>query len=351
VKPIPCAIVLWICIAATGCLDDNRSISIPTVAGPGVTWTTSPPLSNGNGNTTPPTTTETGTTSQAVLCDAPPPPVPTSFTTIPGIPTSEEFTLHSDGTLLNINDSDELIYTSTILGETVVLAPYSSSEVGAPRLLLDGDIVVADEANSALMRVSLEGAITPLLGSITEPNSLVIHPDGWIYVTSNSEIWRVDPDNVQPAELMFTVAGADLDGLTFSPDFDWLYLNDDDSGEVYMAEVLNDRRLGPPIEFQNISLNWGAELDGMAVDVCNFIYIVVTDGRVMRVTVDGLQQELIDLGGGYTTALHFGNGAGGWQTTHLYVMDRSGDLVDIDVGIAGKWEPHHPIATTSTSGP
>lgn len=77
----------------------------------------------------------------------------------------------------------------------------------------------------------------------------------------------------------------------------------------------------------------------MALDACGNLYVVVMDGRVYRVAPTGAAVEIADLGADgpvVTTALHFGSGVGGWESDHLYVMDRANAaLFAIPVGVSG----------------
>lgn len=324
-------------LALVGCHSNGDA----TVLDPNFTKGTVYTAPTGTGTGTATGTATTTTTATSTICEVPP-FLPQSYATIWGLPTSEEFTFDIDGHILNLNDSEDVLYQSDISGNTTVLTPYSSSEVGAIRFLLDGDLVVADEGNGALMRLGLDGSSSVLLGSIPEPNSIGIHPEGWIFTTAGHQIWRVDPAAIEPAELMFELPGNDLDGVTFSPDYDWLYFNSDEVGRIFKAQVTADFRLNPPIQIVDLVEGW-AELDGMAVDMCGSIYVTFTDGRIMRVNPNtGDAQDFIDIPGGWTTSIHFGIGVGGWLTDHAYIMDRSGGIYDVDVGIDGKWEPHHP---------
>ncbi|NCG21158.1 MAG: hypothetical protein GWP91_19270 [Rhodobacterales bacterium] len=336
-------------LAVQGCQSGGRTLVIGTSSSDtGTPLTTSTGTSTGTTTGTISTTTgtsTTGTTSPTPPLCAAIPAIPQTYSTITGIPTSEEFTFDALGHLLNINDSDDLLYQSDILGNTTVLAPYSSSEVGAIRFLIDGDLVVADEGSGALMRLGLNGSTQVLLGSIDEPNSIIIHPDGWIFTTAADQILRVDPDSVLPPEVMVNMPGHDLDGLTFSPNYDWFYFNSDDTGEIYKSAVTSQVRLDPPIEIVDL---WEGfeQLDGMTVDECGSLYVTITDGRIRRIDpTTGAVQNFPQIPGGWTTSLHFGAGVGGWLRDHLYVMDRSGGIYDIPVGINGMWQPHHPAVT------
>lgn len=260
------------------------------------------------------------------------------------VPNSEEFAFSSDGNLMNIDDSADLFYSTPYGGAATVIAPYSSSEVSGIRFRETGDsLVLADEGSGALMDLETSGAASVLLGSITSPNSVAVHRDGWIYTTAQDQIWLVDPDGIQPAQMQFEITGTDLDGLVFTPDYQWLYFNHDEDGVIIRASVNSDGTLNTPQQLAVLSTG-SAELDGMTMDECSNLYVLVTDGRIMLVRPNGdaaLWATLSSSSGMWSTSIHFGSGIGGWMTDHLYVMNRFGGLFEIPAGIHGNPEPHY----------
>jgi len=294
------------------------------------------------------TGTTTGTTVPS-LCDSVL-PGPGTWTKLDLIPPSEEFAFDTEGNLINIDDLTDLLFESPYFGAPLILAPYVSPEVGAVRFMLDGDLVVADEGNGALMRLGLNGSTDTLLGSIIEPNSVAVHRDGTIYTTAADQIWRVDPNGIDPAVLEWTLPGADLDGLAFSVDYDWLFFNSDEDAMVGKSRVNADRSLEPPIQIANL-VEGQAELDGQAVDACNNLYSLFTDGRIQRIWPDGTVEDWLTISDGWdlwTTALHFGSGIGGFKTDYLYIMNRDGGVYEAFVGVEGRPEPHYPSVTGTT---
>ena len=269
---------------------------------------------------------------------------------------TELLTFSDAGTLLNIDDSADLLYESAVTGVPAILAPYNSAEVGAVRFLADGSaLVVADEGHGSRVRMGLDGTTSVWLGSIQEPNSIAVHSDGWVYTTAADEVWKVDPVTGD-STIQFTLPGTDLDGLVFSVNEEFLFFNHDEDGVVGRAQVQPNGDLASPVVIGNIVQGAFAELDGMAVDECNNIYVVITDGRVIRLRPSGSYETYITLtspAGVYTTSLHFGSGIGGFETDRLYVMDRFGDMLVLEVGLHGRGEAHLPPFPTSggtTSG-
>lgn len=285
-------------------------------------------------------TTDSGTTT--TLCDTLPPP-PATWTRLDNVHGTEEFTFDRWGNLINLDDAAGLLYSTAYLETPIVLAPYASSEVGAIRFRITGDtLVVADEGGGALMGLGLDGSTDVLLGSIIEPNSVAIHRDGHIYSTAADQLWKVDEDGVLAPSLQWTVADADLDGLVFDNAYERLFFNHDEDGMIGRSRVNVDGTLEEPVLIANVPVDF-AELDGMAIDVCDNLYVVVTDGRIYRVDSTGAVSLYVTLSsplGMWATAAHFGSGVGGWRSDALYVMNRYGNLFELDVGLAGKPDPH-----------
>jgi sugar lactone lactonase YvrE len=207
--------------------------------------------------------------------------------------------------------------------------------------MVDGDLVVADEGNGALKTLTRQGGISVLLGSIPEPNSIAIHEDGWIYTTAMDQVWKVDPVT-GAASMQWELSGTDLDGLVFTNDYEWLYFNHDEEAMVGKAKVLANGDLEQPQLITNL-IEGAAELDGMAMDACDNLYILFTDGRIKRMINDTVVEDWAELtgpGGVWSTSLHFGSGYGDFYRDHVYVMNRNGSLFELAAGIEGKPEPH-----------
>lgn len=272
-------------------------------------------------------------------CDVPPDPEDWDYIEFdyPG----EEFAFDENGLLVTVVDWASSMVTLSYDGDQDIVAPFVSEEVAGVDFLLDGDLVVADEANGALIRLGAAGGDVPIIGGIASPNSVVVDDRGFIYVTAFDQLMRVDPDSGTNV-VLDAFPGHDLDGLTFTDDFRYLWVNSDEIGEVYRLELDDDRDLVASEFMADFPLGWDAELDGMAADVCGNLYALRTDGRVHRLRADGTEDHswVNITGSQWTTSLHFGSGIGGWERDHLYVMDRYGGIYDIDVGLMGVPEPH-----------
>jgi len=287
-----------------------------------------------------PAPTNTTTTPSTTFTDCTV-PAPTTYSKQDLEYPGEEFSFDREGHFVTAVDWADTIARMTRDGTWDFVVPYQSEELAGIDILLDGDLVIADEANGAIARVSPEGATTILDGSVLSPNSIAVSNQGIVYTTAFDEIYRIDPDT-QDKELLAQYPGRDLDGLAFSPDFKYLWFNQDDQGDVYRMELDDD---GFEVDTQfmvDFNLQFNTEIDGMTTDACGNLYIIRTDGKISRYLTDGTKQHnyLRIPEAQYASALHFGSGIDGWESDHLYVMDRFGTLYDVDVGIPGALEPH-----------
>lgn len=264
-------------------------------------------------------------------CDALP-SAPLSFAELPGYPGSEEFAFDAAGDMVNVSDTYEAVMRTAKGGATQLIAPYDAIEIAGVRFLPDGDLVVADEWNGALARVDpITGARTLYAGGLVSPNSLAVRGDGDVFVGGFGEIVRIEPNG--DATRIFELANTDFDGLVFSPDDTWLWLNHDDGGTVGRLELDAE---GDVVSFASVA-SLSGNLNGATMDACGNYYVVTIAGLLWRVSPDGATQRFADLnqvGAGSTSAVRFGSGVGGWERDHVYVMDRSREaLWEVGVGV------------------
>ncbi len=290
-------------------------------------------------NPLPTGTTTSGTTPTPAQCAVPP---PTSSNRLSLDYPGEEFIFNDRGHFVTAVDWAGTVANMRRDGEWSFTAPIDSNEVAGVDIDLDGNLIVADEGNGALIAVANNGSTSVILGSINSPNSIAVGANGALYATDYDTLLRVDIAT-GANEVLAEFPGHDLDGLAFSPDFRTLWFNQDDEGEVFR---MNLDASGDAIDVQHVlsidTIPGAVELDGMITDVCGNLYILRMDGLVSRLLADGsfeLDYFQID-DASYTSALHFGSGIDGWESDHLYVMGRSGFLEEIDVGIDGAPEPH-----------
>lgn len=287
------------------------------------------------------------------------PPLPMSWDYFATILPSDEFAFDSTGLMFNIEGAfGELLATSHNTDPVRIGLYGISPDLGAIRVLPDGDLALADPAVPGIVRLEPEtAAASDLLPGLPDPRGMVVGPDGWVYVSSQGQILRFDPAAPATPELLLDLPGAEIDGLTFSPDARRLYFTNDTlipgtgTGADTVSSSLDRLDLdesGAPIQsgtLTPIPSDPYTLLEGAAVDVCGNIYTVQLDGQIRRIRPDGRLEPFVRLTspeGVHTTAIRFGSGAGGWRRDHIYVMNRIGGMFDVFVGIDGTPEPHWP---------
>jgi sugar lactone lactonase YvrE len=190
------------------------------------------------------------------------------------------------------------------------------------------------------MKMTLSGEESVVAGALLSPNSVIVHPDGMVFTTAFDAILEVIPGSGTVTTLV-EPGGYDLDGLTLSRDFQYLWFNEDELGGVYRVRVDGT---GDATLMAEVDLAQGVELDGMTTDICGNVYALHTDGHVTRIRPDGRTDEFVKLDpvgdDMWTSAVHFGSGRGGWRADALYIMDRFGGLFEVEVGVPGVPEPH-----------
>jgi hypothetical protein len=254
--------------------------------------------------------------------------------------TSEEFAFDNSGYVVIASDWSSAILRENLTGDVDIIAPFQSDELAGVDLFPNGDILFADEQNGALMKMTLSGEESVVAGGLTSPNSVIVHPGGMVFTTAFDAILQITPGSGTLSTLV-EPGGYDLDGLTLSRDFSYLWFNEDELGTVYRVRVdgTDDATL-----MAEVDLAQGVELDGMTTDICGNVYALHTDGHVTRIRPDGRTEDFVTLDpvgdDMWTSAVHFGSGMGGWRADSLYVMDRFGGLFEVEVGVPGVPEPH-----------
>ena len=268
-------------------------------------------------------------------------PLPASFTQHNFVDPHEDFTFSGDGYLVGVFGG--ALQRMPFGGPREVLVP-GMSDVRGTRYLSDGRLVLADSTNQALRLVDPStGGSEVIASGLTNPNGIAIGYDGWVYVTVQGQILRVHPDTLE-REVFVDLPGHSFDGLTFSPDFKFLYFNEE-FGAVHRVEIGDDGyAMGTGIEIR-MPVGPMSILDGMTADACGNIYVIEMMGRVFRVAPDGQIEVAVDVAGtgAFIPSLNFGPGTGGYDAQSLYVMDFFGKLFEAPLGVPGKWEPHLPV--------
>lgn len=287
-------------------------------------------------------TADTGTTTPWLVdvdCSAIP-AGPRPYVRHTWAPGAEDFTFSPDGYMLSVSTGS--LKRTPYGGPAEVMVP-GLADVRGTRMLPDGRLALAAIDTAAVMLLDPVTGAASVLANLQNPNGIAIGLDGKVYVATTGAIRRVDPAT-GVVETVVDMPGNSFDGLTFSPDFTRLYFNEE-LGQVHWVDfdaAGQPAGLGGPIEIPN-----GASLlDGLAMDACGNLYVIVMSGKVYRVWTDGRIEELVDIGGfAFIPALNFGYPpVGGWGNDQLYVLDFLGNVYEVDAGVPGKWEPHLPPA-------
>jgi len=256
---------------------------------------------------------------------------------------SEDFTLDADGYLWGVPGGILKRQTYGGVGEPVVPG---LGDVRGSRFLPDGRIALSHPEDGSVYLVDpVSGSGTVGAAGLNTPNGIAIDFEGRVAVATSERIVRIDPATGAVDELVF-MDRRSFDGLTYSPDFKRLYFNEE-LGRVHWIDFADDgtwsEPQGPITLIPNPLIAF-AILDGMATDVCGNLYANEMNGKVWRVWPDGEVELVANIGGAsIIPALNFGIPArDGWIADHLYVMNFLGTLIDLPVGVPGKWEPHMP---------
>ncbi len=250
---------------------------------------------------------------------------------------SEDFTFDTEGNLWGVSLQDGALSKIARDGTRTVVLPNVSSFGRGIRFLPNGDMVIAEPDEGALIRITSDGQTSTILGNIREPNGIAIHPNGMVYLTGVEGIlYRIDPDTGANTHLVD--GGPSLDGIVFSRDFRTLYY-DTEAGTVFSIPLDED---GIPeaegsryVDLPEIEL-----LDGMALDDCGNLYVVEMSGIVWRIKPDKTIEKAVELGVGgpfgggvFICAISFGSGKGGWDANTLYIMDLQGQIHEAPIGV------------------
>jgi sugar lactone lactonase YvrE len=353
-------VAIWICLSgwsAGGCSDssDNHSSDSDSDSDSDTDSDTDTDSDSDSDSDTD-SDTDTDSDSDSDEC-ANLPSLPRPSTFIKHVSPSEDFVFDIDGNIVQMYDQWNAVATkSTYSGESTIVASVNEISAQGTRMLPTGEIVVTNARKNELIRIYPNGSYESFANGIESPNGLAVDMDGFIYASSPAgKIFRVDP-TANSYEVVLEYSGASFDGISFSPDYRTLYF-DEEIGNVHKAKVNGDGSLSDDELILNIMDELQAEvgelwmdmLDGMTVDACGNLYVVVMNGIIVRVTPDGeadvatrlsRNDRGIDVMTERIPAANFGSGIGGWKADHLYVMSFLGGIYEVDMGITGKPEPH-----------
>ena len=277
----------------------------------------------------------------AAACDDPPPLPITDFQVIEGVPGTEDFSFDNLGYVVGVS---ERAYRVTYDGELETVVPGIGRAQGT-QVLLNGDYALVQSPE--ITRITTSGSVSTLYANTSSGNGIALDREGFLYVTDNEDIRRIDPDTGQDT-VFARVPFDDSNGITFSPDYDILYVGNCGGhrspydGEIYKIPISEDGTPGEAEWFAEIPVD--SHQNGITMDECGNLYVVLSTGFIYRLSPDAEWEMVVDLRTGgelNLAAINFGSGIGGWRTDSIYVSPYSGDgLYEVNVGVPGKFEPH-----------
>ncbi len=280
-------------------------------------------------------------TAPDVDCDAIP-EGPFTYTVLTGPKASEDLAFDDEGHVIGADAGN--LMRSTKDGSSEIWVPSAGGFIAGLRALPNGDIVYSDVDTGTLFRIDRDtGEKTAVLSGLSYANGLEVDLDGYVYAAEQSGgvVRKIDPDTGE-----FSFVAEDLvapNGVSFSPDYETLYVGSFGGGMIYRIEFDAAGEPGPAEIF--VDQVGGGSLDGMAVDACGNVYVdEYVAAIVWRISPDGLDlQQAIDLSADTTWIpnMQWGSGVGGWERETLYVLDIATDVMyETPLGVPDKYRKY-----------
>lgn len=173
-------------------------------------------------------------------------PIPLDADYLEGFTGAEDFAFDGEGYLVSIDQRGNLIGINQAGERKVILANASDFGAGA-RFLPDGDFVFSDADKGNLIRVNpAEGVPIVVLSGLQYPNGLDVDLDGYVYIAEQgaSQVRRIEPSSGADE-----VIASDLyqpNGVTFSPDYQTMFVGSFGAGVVYAVDRGEDGSWSEP---------------------------------------------------------------------------------------------------------
>lgn len=275
--------------------------------------------------------------------------LPLTPRTVLVIPSVDDFAFDGLGNAVAVDFHTHDLIAQPLVGPRKVLVPNLTSGTAsfAVRVLPDGHILVsANSAGAAGMGgdysvydVDPAAGTTTTLGTVHNfIKYLAVDSSGFAYAAGEGAIFRIDTGTpTNPVSLTDTVRSKlFLFGITISPDYSTLYVNED-SGQISKIALGPDRNVVGPLQ-PLAKLN--SYPGNMTTDECGNIYAAGGDGNVWRVTPAGQStivatSQIAKSRDDRLNSINFGSGVGGWKATALYLGHPSGTLEEVDLGVRG----------------
>ena len=199
---------------------------------------------------------------------------------------------HGDELMFSdIPNSRTVRYRQLVDGPEITTFRHPSNRTNGMTLDRQGDLIVCEQENHSVTRVSAQGSVTTLAESyegtpLNAPNDVVVRSDGSIYFTDPSFGRRRSPDGEQPIRGVYRIDPTDglhrvvndfqlPNGLAFSPDEKTLYIDDSAHQHIRAFDVAPDGSLSNGYVLAELKPRNADErgvVDGMKVDSEGNIY-------------------------------------------------------------------------------
>lgn len=175
-------------------------------------------------------------------------------------------------------------------------------------------LYVGSPGNRTIFAVTLEDTptVTPYVETAGQPNGLTLGPDGALYYSDfgGGRVYRVPPDGERVQVTTSAISGAN--GVAFGPDGN-LYVCSYQAGTIVRLTLADGVETAREVAVRGVG-----NPDGLAFDAMG--RFLITDnggGRLLRVSADGADTEVLRTGISAAASLDFGVGA--LRCNDLYV--------------------------------
>jgi DNA-binding beta-propeller fold protein YncE len=265
-------------------------------------------------------------------------PAKPKVTLLPNFVGTEDIAFDDAG---NVIESDQTnIYKTTRAGMRKTFVPNLPFRAGM-RLTKSGYLIVNDESTGTLWRIAPNGSRKALMTGLSYPNGMEIGKDDFAYFTDQSagKVYRVNTETGENTVL--TTGVPEPNGLTFSVNYDKLYIGSFGGTldqAIYQLEMSPNGTPGALSKFKT-GVGTGSH-DGMAVDACGNLYVAdYGDSKVYRITPSGSMTAILEgdpFGLDYHANFDWGRGVGGWETDHLYVLTVGRGIKELQLSVPSK---------------
>jgi len=221
-----------------------------------------------------------------------------------------------------------------------------------------GNVLVADQSNHKVRRITPAGVVTTLASGFNYPSSVAVTPDGAIYLCDgfNHAIRKIDPATAQVTTLAGSLPSpGTTNARGLAARFTLPYaVASDAAGNVYVGEGRTIRKITPDGTTTTFVTNLG-DITGIAYGPDGNLYIADIElGAVSRVTMSGVVTTIADQNLGFPWGVAVDSlldvYVTDWANGKIHVIDPSGTVSTFaGTGIPGYSDG--PAATSRFTGP